>query len=92
MPISGVRYYQDLIVPDNAIQTLKHQRWIDGAVIDAYIALLTDLVDQQLHDILPTTRPKVIMFPTQSEALRHRLATRLLDVSIRCRLLKRSED
>ncbi len=55
MPINGVCYYQDLIVPDNAIQTLKHQRWIDGAVIDAYIALLTDLVDQQLHDILPTT-------------------------------------
>ena len=92
MPIAGVHYYQDLIVPDNATQTLKHQWWLDGAVIDTYIALLNDLVDRRLHSILPTTRPKVIMFLTQSEALQYRLATHLLDVSIKCQWLKGSED
>ena len=69
MLISSVHYYQDLVVPDNVVQMLKHQWWIDGAIINVYIALLMDLVDQQLHDILPTTQPKVIMFPTQNKAL-----------------------
>ena len=46
MPISSVRFYQDLVVPDNAVQMLKYQQWIDGAVIDVYVALLTDLIDQ----------------------------------------------
>ena len=46
MPISGVHYYQDLVVLDNAVQMLKHQWWIDRAVIDVYVALLMDLIDQ----------------------------------------------
>ena len=48
MLISSVHFYQDLVVPDNVvqIQMLKHQQWINRAVIDVSIALLMDLVDQ----------------------------------------------
>ncbi|KAF8307015.1 uncharacterized protein EI90DRAFT_3297874 [Cantharellus anzutake] len=73
------RYYKHITIFPDALVTANHRRLIDGTIIDAYIEMLKDLTDKNLRDLLSTTRPQVIMFPTQCEGMRHHLAVRLLD-------------
>jgi hypothetical protein len=74
------RYYKHVAVFADALPTVNRRRLIHGAIIDAYVEILKDLTDENLQDILKITRPRVIMFPTQSEGMRHCMAVRLLDV------------
>jgi hypothetical protein len=74
------RYYNHVTIFADALPTVNRRRLIHGAIIDAYVEMLKDLTDENLQDILKTTRPRVIMFPTQCEGMRHCMAVRLLDV------------
>ncbi|KAF8321017.1 uncharacterized protein EI90DRAFT_3020426 [Cantharellus anzutake] len=73
------RYYKHIAIFSDALPTVNRRRLIHGAIIDAYVEMLKDLTDEKLRDILKTTRPRVIMFPTQCEGMRHCMAVRLLD-------------
>ncbi|KAF8337551.1 uncharacterized protein EI90DRAFT_3118999 [Cantharellus anzutake] len=73
------RYYKHIAIFPDALPTVNRRRLIHGAIIDAYVEMLKDLTDEKLQDILKTTRPRVIMFPTQCEGMRHCMAVRLLD-------------
>jgi hypothetical protein len=74
------RYYKHIAIFPDALPTVNCQQLIHGAIIDAYVEMLKDLTDEKLRDILKTTHPCVIMFPTQCEGMRHCMAVCLLDV------------
>ncbi|KAF8336402.1 uncharacterized protein EI90DRAFT_172170 [Cantharellus anzutake] len=74
-----MRYYKHISIFCDALPTVNRLRRIHGTIIDTYIEMLKDLTDKNLRDVLRTTRPRVIMFPTQCEGMRHHLAVRLLD-------------
>jgi hypothetical protein len=76
----NARYYKHIAILSDALVTVNRRRLIHGTIIDAYIEMLKDLTDENLRDLLRTTRPRVIMFPTQCEGMRHHMAIRLLDV------------
>ncbi|KAF8318048.1 uncharacterized protein EI90DRAFT_3158642 [Cantharellus anzutake] len=73
------RYYKHIAIFPDALPTVNRQWLIHGAIIDAYIEMLQDLTDEKLWEILKTTCPCVIMFPTQCEGMRHCMAVHLLD-------------
>ncbi|KAF8313028.1 uncharacterized protein EI90DRAFT_3159800 [Cantharellus anzutake] len=73
------RYYKHIAIFPDALPTVNRRRLIHGAIIDAYVEMLQDLTDEKLRDILKTTHPRVIMFPTQCEGMRHCMAVHLLD-------------
>ena len=75
------RYYKNITVESKALDTLNKQRWIHQDIIDAFVAMLDDLVNKKLGTLLPTTRPRVVMFPTHCEALRGSIVNLFIDVS-----------
>ncbi len=74
-------YYKNITVESKALDTLNKWWWIHQDIIDAFVAMLDDLVNKKLRTLLPTTCPRVIMFPTHCEVLQGSIINLFIDIS-----------
>ena len=74
-------YYKNTTVESKALDTLNKWWWIHQDIIDAFVAMLDDLVNKELGTLLPTTCPRVVMFPTHCEVLWGSIINLFIDIS-----------
>ena len=68
-------------VQPKALRSLNRRQWIHEEVIDTFVAMLEDLVEGPLQDILPSTQPQVVLYRTHCFDIRAgNLAKHFLDV------------